>query len=301
MNHFCTISTTSHLYKTYALADSLRKVGHNFVLHVLVTDGPETLTHENCIFYGLKKLKGDTTGKQIEKKYSSHPDKLRWSMKPVFMLHLLRTVTDKVVYTDNDQYFYSDYMFLFQLLEQHSILLTPHYYKHSPNNEQNWLEANFKVGLYNAGFIGASIQGQDTLQWWAECCLYRCEKNMMRGLFDDQKYLDLIPVIDSKSLVLRHQGCNVAGWNTEYCKRSVLNGRVMINNSYPVVFIHFNAFTIREIEEERDKLLVPLYHEYVDCLRRYKPTLKPTDLLSKISFTEKLKYYIWAKATALGL
>ena len=117
MNHFCTISTTSHLYKTYALAESLRKVGYSFVLHVLITDGPETLTHDNCTFYGLNTLAVDATGRQIEKKYSSHPDKLRWSMKPVFMLHLLRTVTDKVVYVDNDQYFYSDYAFLFQLLD----------------------------------------------------------------------------------------------------------------------------------------------------------------------------------------
>lgn len=271
------------------------------MLHVLITDGQETLTHDNCTFYGLNTLASDATGRQIEKKYNSNPDKLRWSMKPVFMLHLLRTVTDKVVYVDNDQYFYSDYAFLFQLLDQHSILLTPHYYKHSPGSDQNWLEANFKVGLYNAGFIGASAQGQDSLQWWAACCLYRCEKNMMRGLFDDQKYLDLIPVIDSKSLVLRHQGCNVAGWNTEYCKRSVINGRVVINNSYPVVFIHFNAFTIREIAEERDKLLMPLYEEYMDTLQKYKPELKPADLLNKPSFTEKLKYYIWAKATALGL
>lgn len=271
------------------------------MLHVLVTDGQETLTHEHCTFYGLKMLAGDTTGKQIEKKYSSNPDKLRWSMKPVFMLHLLRTVTDKVVYIDNDQYFYSDYTFLFQLLGHQSILLTPHYYKHSPASEQNWLEANFKVGLYNAGFVGASAQGQESLQWWAACCLYRCEKNMLRGLFDDQKYLDLIPVIDNKALVLRHQGCNVAGWNTDYCTRSIIDGRVMINKEYPIVFVHFNAFTIQEIASGQDPLLLPLYEEYVACLKKYNTDLKATDLLGKPSLIEKLKYYIWAKATALGL
>lgn len=222
-------------------------------------------------------------------------------MKPVFMLHLLRTVTDKLVYVDNDQYFYNDYIFLFDLLSQHSILLTPHYYRHSPASEQNWLEANFKVGLYNAGFVGASAEGIESLQWWAECCLYRCEKNMLRGLFDDQKYLDLIPVIDSKALVLRHRGCNVAGWNTDYCKRSIVDGNVMINKVYPVVFIHFNAFTIQEIAEQRDKLLLPLYEEYVACLKKHNTDLKATDLLSKPSLIEKLKYYIWAKATAFGL
>lgn len=301
MNHFCTISTHSHLYKTLALSDSIQNQGHPYVLHVLMTDGNSDYKADNCIFYRLEDLKNDSTAKQITNKYSHSADKLRWSLKPVFMIHLLKNTASGIVYIDNDQYFYNNYSFLFSLLSSHSILLTPHYYKHNPAAEQNWLEANYRVGLYNAGFVGASQAGIETLEWWANCCLYRCEKNAIRGLFDDQKYLDLVPVIDKQALVLRHQGCNVAGWNIEFCRRSIVNDEVVINNEFPIVFVHYNAFTIRQIENGTDKLLLKMYEDYFLNLKKHNPELKRERLVSTEPFIEKLKYYIWAKATELGL
>lgn len=301
MNHFCTISTHSHLYKTLALADSVQNHGRSFILHVLMVDGDKNYKAQNCVFYNLDDLTGNDTAAQIIKKYKRASDKLRWSLKPVFLTHLLKNTDQKVVYVDNDQFFYNDYNFLFDLLSTHSILLTPHYYKHNPVEQQNWLEANYKVGLYNAGFLGASRSGIETLEWWGNCCLYRCEKNALRGLFDDQKYLDLVPVIDKNALVLRHQGCNVAGWNIELCKRTMVNGNVVINNEYPVVFVHYNAFTIRQIENGTDPLLAKMYEEYFMSLKKHKPDLNRANLISTEPFIEKLKYYIWHTATSLGL
>lgn len=301
VNHFCTISTVSHLYKTYALADSLRNQNREFILHVLVTDGTGDFNATNCKFWQPEDLLSQPVAKTIISKYRNAADKLRWSLKPVFLKFLLLEQTGKAIYVDNDQFFYNDYQFLYDLLNEHSILLTPHYYKHNPNKEQNWLEANYKVGLYNAGFVAAAKNGTDTLQWWAECCAYRCEKNAFRGLFDDQKYLDLVPVIDKNAHILRHKGCNVAGWNKELCERTHVNGTLQISGEYPVVFVHYNAFTIREIAENRDNLLRPLYDEYVRTLKKHKPGLHNKELLSAEPLVERLKYYIWKKATALGL
>lgn len=300
VNHFCTISTVSHLYKTYALAESLRNQNRDFVLHVLVTDGTEELKAENCRFWKTADINFGPIAASILDKYKNTPDKLRWSLKPVLLRFLLNAYADKVIYVDNDQFFYNDYQFLFDLLNQHSILLTPHYYKHQPGKDQNWLEANFKVGLYNAGFVAANKVAIPTMQWWAECCEYRCEKNAFRGLFDDQKYLDLVPVIDKGAHILRHQGCNVAGWNTELCERKLVNNEVRINGEYPVVFVHYNAFTIRTIAEGHDDLLVPFYNTYTNTLKKYKPELNTNELLSAVPVLEKIKYYIWKQATQLG-
>lgn len=301
MNHFCTITTVSHMYKTYALAESLSATGNN-MLHVLVIDGGKDFAFKDCIFWELADLKGIPIGEEIVSKYKRDKDKLRWSMKPVFMKFLMQQgVSDKVVYLDNDLFFYFSSNFLFELLDTHSFLLTPHHYKNNPKRDQNWFEANFRVGLYNAGFVGASAAAINTLQWWADCCAYRCEKSAVRGLFDDQKYLDLVPVLEETAHIMRHKGCNVAGWNTEVCKREVVDGQVLIDGKYPVVFIHFNDTAIREIVSGSDEVLMNYYRNYVRTLKKYKPDLREEELVKPQRLSDRLKFVVWKVITELGI
>lgn len=235
-------------------------------------------------------------------KYQTHRDKFRWSLKPVFMSKLLdEKVSDKMIYLDNDLFFFSNYDFLFNLLDQYALLLTPHYYKYSPKREQNWFEANFRVGLFNAGFVGANKNARQSLQWWADCCAYRCEKNSFRGLFDDQKYLDLLPIMNPDAHIIRHQGCNVAGWNTDVCKRSVVNYKVMINEQFPIVFIHFNETTVREIVKGSDALLYNYYHAYVVNLKTHYPELREKDLLRRPAIMDRVKFNLWKIITEFGI
>ncbi len=304
MNHFCTTTTFSHLYKVFALAESLKKYGSEFTLHVLMVDGKTKFPEfENCVFYKLPSIAPTLAGQTIIDKYSTSGqlDKLRWSLKPVFMSMLIKKPEiHKLIYLDNDILFFSAYQFLFDLLNKHSFLLTPHFYKSDPKKEQNWFESNFRVGLYNAGFVGANKKAIDSLQWWAESCSYRCEKNYFRGLFDDQKYLDLIPVMNEDALVLHHRGCNVASWNKDTNLRSVTDNQITIAGKYPVVFIHFNPFTIRQIEDGADEILRPLYEKYFEVLKRHKPELTRQHLYISESWRDKLKLSIWEIATKRG-
>ena len=187
MYHCCTITTADHLYKTMALYDSLRAVQPDTFLHVLCIDElKEKLPTGNISLYTIDMLKHLPSAQTIITKYSASKDRLRWSLKPVFLHYLLDAKANKAIYVDNDIYFYSDPAFLFELLEAHDFLLTPHHYPRDPSRDQNWLEANFRVGLYNAGFIGVNKKAIRDLDWWAACCAYRCEKNSLRGIFDDQ-------------------------------------------------------------------------------------------------------------------
>ncbi|MES2621101.1 MAG: hypothetical protein V4615_09625 [Bacteroidota bacterium] len=302
MNHFCTISTASHLYKVHALADSLRNQHPDFVMHVLVVDDNSNFFSENCRYWKLTDIGSSENAQAIINKYKNNNDKLRWSLKPVFLKYLLqREAIDQLIYLDNDLYFFSSYQFLFDLLGKHSFLLTPHYYKHDPGKDQNWLEANFRVGLFNAGFVGVNKNALNTLQWWADCCKYRCEKNSFRGLFDDQKYLDLVPVIEKDSLILRHKGCNVAGWNTELCQREIINHQIRIEKEFPIVFIHFNDTTIREIISGKDEILFNFYRDYLETLKKYKPELKEKELLFEQPWTVKIKFGLWKILTEYGI
>lgn len=292
LKHFCTITTIDFLYKTKALHASLQKYCADFSFHVLVTDSNQLPQSENGILFYTTDVLKDATALDIISKYKKHADKLRWSLKPIFLLYLLQTF-EKIIYTDNDIAFFNNPDFLFEALDQNPILLTPHHYQHSPHKNQNWLEANFTIGLYNAGFVAANREAKKTLEWWAACCSYRCEKSRWRGLFDDQKYLDLVPIIEPKTKVLTHKGCNLAGWNIETCERILSNNEVLIDEKYKVVFIHFNEYTIRMIAEDKDPLLKNHWQEYLSTLQSFKTGLQQSDLYRPQSFTEKLRLAVW--------
>ena len=300
MYQFCTITTVSHLFKVYALAESLKEHQHPFVLNVLVIDDHGPFEFENCIFFKLSEISAQHNAAEIMAKYKGNKDKLRWSLKPVLMKYLLEQhEIERLIYLDNDLFFFSDYEFLFELLQDHRFILTPHHYKNDPNKNQNWLEANFRIGLYNAGFVGVNKGAIKTLQWWADCCLYRCEKNLFRGLFDDQKYLDIIPIIEESAHIIRHKGCNVAGWNTEACERRIVDYKVLIDGKFEIVFMHFNENTIREIVSGADDILFNYYRTYIETLKHYREDLDKREFYLKLPLTDKLKLGVWKVLTRL--
>lgn len=299
METFCTISTFSHLYKTYALADSIR--GYGGKLYVLLIDSDEELPKkqpENIVFCTLKDV-DQGIGNQIITKYQKNKDKLRWALKPVFLSFLLNN-NPQVIYVDNDIYFFGNYSFLFDELNSNSLILTPHFYPSNPQREQNWLEANFRVGLYNAGFIGVNRNAKQALNWWAECCLYNMKKSYWRGLFDDQKYLDLFPILFDNVKVLKHKGCNLAGWNYKSLNVSRDNDdEIIIDNKYSLIFIHFAELSMLEFSNPNLPFFKE-YSEYVEVLNNYNNSYKfKKNLASKFSVFSYLYFIRWRIARML--
>jgi hypothetical protein len=138
------------------------------------------------------------------------------------------------------------------------------------------------------------------LKWWAACCLYRCEKSWFRGLFNEQKYLDLMPIVHPNTKVLEHQGCNVAGWNVDVCQRTADDSEsVIINHKWPIVFVHFNGFSIRAILNGDDSLLQPHLDKYVDLLRHHRPNLRLVELWNENTFWDRLKLFAWKTLNSL--
>ena len=64
-----------------------------------------------------------------------------------------------LLYLDNDLCFFGDFEFLFQELQEHSLLLTPHWRPIDPDANAEQFFYNFRDGLYNAGFVGANNKG----------------------------------------------------------------------------------------------------------------------------------------------
>jgi len=263
----CTISSKSHLFKVQALFTSLQPF-FGGDLFCLVTDRTENikLTVGNVDFLEQQNFNFINN---VMSKYKG--DKLRWTLKPIYLRMLIDRGYDSVIYVDNDLFFFQSPNHLFDRLEKSTILLTPHFYSFNPNSNQNWFEANYRVGLYNAGFIGVNKNAIPMLDWWRDCCLYNVKKSFWRGLFDDQKYLDLVPVIFDNVEILKDTGCNLAGWNFENRLRVLL-----IPELESVTFVHFAELTMKEFSKI-DSPFYPLFKIYKSHLLKNNPNFQNTN------------------------
>lgn len=289
----CTISTKSHIFKSKVALESVAPYSETDTV-CLLTDTNQVEASDTIKFYYTSDLKSKIA-QQLLQKYKG--DQLRWSLKPIFTKFLLENGYDQVIYVDNDIFFYSSPDFLFEKLKKSSFLLTPHFYKADPNKNQNWLEANYRVGLYNAGFFGVNKDAIPILDWWAECCLYNVRKSFWRGLYDDQKYLDLVPVIFDNTELIKHRGCNFAGWNCDGVLLDFNNNQLFVNNDQ-LLFIHFAQISIERFSKV-DSPMHAIYKEYLEILRKYKSNFEFQSKERSLSALSAYIYYLRWKCTRL--
>lgn len=265
-NSFCTIITPDYLPFARVLFQSIYKFDSNLDFYVLVV-GDIKFQHESFFVLKLNELDDRDLVRQIEIKYSNELNSLRWSLKSLLMIHLLKTGKyDQVFFVDPDICFYSDFTFLYDFLGTSSILLSPHWGCMDPFVSELYFNRLMTDGIYNGGFIGASKSGLNALYWWARMNIYACERDKNKGLFVDQAYLNVLPIINPDYKAISHRGCNVAEWNRHENHRSLdENGNLLINKEFPVVFIHFSNLGYLV---EHDPLLVPFLERYEKDLKR---------------------------------
>ena len=294
MKTFCTIITADYLPFAKVLHVSLCKNVPGTSLQVLVVDKNNFSSSQNFIIHSVDSVVTSPVAKGIYKKYAhTNPDHFRWALKPVFICHLLQNGFDKVIFADPDLYFVNDFSFLMDELETNNIILTPQWANINPLEKESSLIALLGDGLYNAGFVGVNKNGTEAINWWAEMCHFKIEKNPKLGLFVDQKYLDILPVQFQDVKIIKHQGCNLASWNVETCKREIINGKIMINQQFEPIFIHYTKETIVNILNRNDRLLYPYLEEYIQELKNEGFDLP--DHYDELDFSKYNSFYLKLK------
>jgi hypothetical protein len=264
---FCTIITADYYPKALALYKSLKQFDRPVQLQVLITDNkPVSISGPlpgDIVFIPVSDLAGYSLVNDLYKKYgAADMDSFRWSLKPVFISYLLEKAFEKVLYLDCDMFFFNDYDFLFSELDNSSMLLTPNWINSDPLIDKDSFFSLFTSGFFSAGFIGANKNGLAALKWWANACHFMMGEHIEHGIRADQKYLDVFPVKFENTKILRHPGCNIGAWNYNECKREFVNGTILINGKFPVVFIHFDDMMVKGILRGYDKLLLPHLEQY---------------------------------------
>jgi hypothetical protein len=273
MNTFCTIITSDHLPFALTLYDSISKHNADLYLHILIIDDsvdPTLADNKNIQVVYLDTLKKYGLADFLYKKYALIDDNhLRWSLKPVFASWLLESGYQKVIYVDPDIYFFENYNFLFDYLDHSPLALTPHWYTPWPLENPDAFKELLTTGVFNAGFIACNEGALPMLRWWAEACHFKMGHDKEYFVHDDQKYLDYLPLLFKKVMIIDHKGCNLMAGNYEECKREEVNGRVVINGVYPIIFLHFNAPLVKQILMGFDPLLEPYYKQYKAAFEKH--------------------------------
>lgn len=278
MEAICTIITGDYGHYALALYDSILKFNASVHFYIFVSEGnlEENIKNEiskrsSISVLRSKDFKDSVLTEKLYDKYAANfHDALRWGMKSILMNYLLNSTYERVIYVDCDIHFFSDFSFLFEDLKTYNVLLSPHYRSSNPLIDEENFRLNFLDGIYNGGFVGASKQGMKALKYWGELCLFKCEINRNEGYYVDQRYLDILPTRFNGVGHIKHKGCNVANWNQEDCKRTKQeDSRVLINDKYPIVFIHFTKSFFRGVLNGTDTLLLPYLEEYRNKLLKY--------------------------------
>lgn len=167
---------------------------------------------------------------------------LNTAVKPWMFAYLFARGYTRVVYFDPDIEVYSPLVELDAAPPDTFLVLTPHLTRAAGLDRQYSELAILQAGAWNLGFLAVCRQPCLTtfLDWWQERLEHQCVVDVERGLFVDQKWMDLAPGLFPGVHVLRHEGCNVAYWNLR--QRTVTSsGDSWSVNGQPLRFFHFSG------------------------------------------------------------
>lgn len=169
------------------------------------------------------------------------------AVKGYFFQELLKKFfkEDKFVFLDPDLLVMASFTELEKAMSNHNIVLIPHAIE--PESSMNSIIDNeisfLKHGVFNLGFLGIrrSEESIRFLKWWSKRLHEFCHIDYCRGLYTDQKWMDLVPCFFNP-YIFKNPGYDVAPWNLSH--RKITKGRsgiYSVGNSN-LIFFHFSGW-----------------------------------------------------------
>ncbi len=247
---FCTSVCANYLPKAMVLAESLKKHNPNSEFVVCLVEKTIEEAAEKFEYFDYVVLSKDIGIRDFDNFIFRHTIvEASTAVKGDLFEYLLNNFKDedKFVYLDPDIMVYSSFSELDSILEKNEIVLTPHTYFPEAGEEFNngiFLECNhLKRGVYNLGFLGIR-RGEESskfITWWKNRLNLLCYDEVDKGLFVDQKWIDLAPALFNV-YILKEPGYNLAYWNLSKRNISIQDGKDYYANDKPLVFVHFSGW-----------------------------------------------------------
>ncbi|MFO1413390.1 MAG: glycosyltransferase [Burkholderiales bacterium] len=244
MHKTCFFTIVSNNYRHFArtLIASVRRNDPGIDAFVAICDGPspaldprDTYTEIRIHELGLPKFDRFTFQYTILE--------LNTAIKPSVIAALFERGYERVIYFDPDIKVYGSVAPILERLDEAQIVLTPHLTGPLDDDKRPSELEILQSGSYNLGFI-ALRQTPETrkfVRWWQRKLERDCVVDIPRGLFTDQKWMDLVPGMFAHVHVERDAGWNVAYWNLKHRVVTREDDRLLVNGR-PLLFFHFSGF-----------------------------------------------------------
>jgi glycosyltransferase involved in cell wall biosynthesis len=240
----CTIVSKNYMAQARALAESLAQTNPGVPMFVLLVDRVDGHFDPQAERFTLLELERLPINDLPRFCFQYSVLELSTAAKPFLLDYLFKQFgLRKVVYLDPDILVFASLQPLAELLDVHSVVLTPHMTEPTPDERKPNETDMLRAGAYNLGFCALANNSETAklLDWWKARLYQQCLIDMDRGLFVDQKWLDLAPGYFDGVFILRDPGYNIAYWNLHNRQVIVRDGKPTVNGA-PVVLFHFSGF-----------------------------------------------------------
>ncbi len=198
-----TVVSRNHMAYARVLADSLRRWHPELELYVLVIDH-----HEGDEPFELLTLEGVSRSWR----FAHSLQEVLVLAKPILLGELLRRGHERALLLDSDMLVTAPLDPLLDAVRDAPVVLTPHLLE--PVAVDRELQILLS-GVFNGGVIGVGgdARGRAFLEQWSERLDTYCRSAVERGLYYEQRWLDLAPSTCTGLRILRDPTINVAWWN----------------------------------------------------------------------------------------
>lgn len=246
----CTIVSKNYLFFARTFTDSFLKFHPNGKVFVMLVDKIDKFfdpKNEKFELVYMDDLKIDNVSSFC---FKYNILELNTAVKPFLLQYLFEKYNlDKLYYFDPDILITENLGELSKLLDNNSIILTPHLLEPIDDDCRPGEIEILRSGTFNLGFIALS-NTDDTktfIKWWQKRLYNNCWMDPDKGFHVDQKWIDLVPGLFDNVYILREPGYNVAYWNIHGRYVSDKNDKLYVNDE-PMYFFHFSGFEPENIQ-----------------------------------------------------
>lgn len=247
--HAFTSCSYSYLNRARVLASTLRRQHPDWVIWLIITDKEPTGFAFNLATEDFDRVltTEDLYGEETEWWLFGHDIvEACTAVKGRASRRILeRPDCEKLFYFDPDIAIINSITPVVELLEDWSIVLTPHQTDPGPKECRRSIRDNeicsLSYGVYNLGFVAIrnDDEGRRFTLWWDDRLTDWCHDRRDIGLFVDQKWCNLVPCFFDKVKILRDPGYNVASWNLSHRVMDYDDRGNALINGVLLRFFHF--------------------------------------------------------------
>src|SRR5438552_1984256 len=259
----CTIVAKNYLAFARTFAQLFLSFHPGGRVYVLIVDDFEGFMNPSDECFETIKLNDLSIPDVVNLTFRYDPTELCTSLKARFLEYLIEEKSlDRVLYFDADILVTGQLERIYDLLDHHDIVLTPHLNADFPNDgmlpDDGYI---LRAGLFNLGFIAinSSENARSFLTWWKAKLYEQCVVDVANGYFVEQKFIELAPLLFRNLFIETGPGYNVAYSNLHSRQLGRHNGSWTCHGG-PLFFYHFSGYSPQS----------DIISRYIPSLARYR-------------------------------